>query len=398
MGGGMGGMGGMGRMAATMPPMMGMMMLANLIMYFCGDPDSWDRRSLMMGMGGGMGMGGMGGMGMGGMGGGMGGMMGGGMRSVPPSDLPFAELKPRQTRHLPTNLVNLSAPDAQGGLALPEKGERLRIVGDIARVNDDPLVQKALKRLAAHTAPTTVSQLVMWRLSGGLDWDAIAQLSEKWANRYEMTLAQDFVRRLSSLPEGESGRLLFQIEGTDATGKTMAAALSDLINHKTVLGLQAELGVPARPDGPAVACRVRLSGSSALVLVASSDGAARTWIASGKFTLPITKDQGKFDSVRFADSLAEGILNRLVRTQLVKGPRDKGKLTYGIRIDNASPLILNGLAVLGTVNKSNETPKPLWGITIPPQKHLTLPATEHVVKALGLRQGIRVMALDLSGL
>src|SRR5436190_123785 len=71
MGGGVGGMGGMGRMAATMPVMQGMMMLARMIMYFCGDVDSWDQRSLMMGMGG-MGMGGMGG-GMGGMGGGMGG-------------------------------------------------------------------------------------------------------------------------------------------------------------------------------------------------------------------------------------------------------------------------------------------------------------------------------------
>src|SRR5262249_11946533 len=214
--------------------------------YFCGDPDSWDRRSLMMGMGG-MGMGGMGGMGMGGMGGGMGGMMGGGMRSVPPTDLPFAELKPKQTRHLPTRLVSLSSPDPQGCLALPEKGEKLRIVGDIADVNNDPLVQKALKRLAKDKAPTTISQLVMWRLAAGLDWDAIAQLSEKWANPFEMTLAQDFVRRLSALPEGESGRLLFQIEGTDAAGQAMAAELAELIKGKMVLGLQAELGVPGRP-------------------------------------------------------------------------------------------------------------------------------------------------------
>ena len=60
-----------------MPPTMGMMMLSRMIMYFCGDPDSWDMRSLMIGMMGGMGGGMMGGMGggmMGGMGGGMGGM------------------------------------------------------------------------------------------------------------------------------------------------------------------------------------------------------------------------------------------------------------------------------------------------------------------------------------
>ena len=45
MGGGMMGMGGMGRAAGTMPPTMGMMMLSRMIMYFCGDPDSWDMRS-----------------------------------------------------------------------------------------------------------------------------------------------------------------------------------------------------------------------------------------------------------------------------------------------------------------------------------------------------------------
>ena len=46
----MGGMGGMGRTSGTMPSMMGMMMLSRMIMYFCGDPDSWDMRSLMIGM------------------------------------------------------------------------------------------------------------------------------------------------------------------------------------------------------------------------------------------------------------------------------------------------------------------------------------------------------------
>ena len=54
-GGGMGGMGSMGRTSGTMPATMGMMMLARIIMYFCGDPDSWDMRSLMIGMMGGMG-------------------------------------------------------------------------------------------------------------------------------------------------------------------------------------------------------------------------------------------------------------------------------------------------------------------------------------------------------
>jgi hypothetical protein len=187
-GGMMGGMGGMGRTSGTMPATMGMMMLARIIMYFCGDPDSWDMRSLMIGMMGGMGMmgGGMGGMGggmMGGMGGGMGGMMGGGMRSVAPTMLPSADLNPGQTRHLPTRLVSVSAPDPEHGLHLPEKGEPMRVVGEIAQVNGDTRVQKALRRLAAGKAPTSLSQLVMWNLAAGLDWNTIGRLSQAWSNR-----------------------------------------------------------------------------------------------------------------------------------------------------------------------------------------------------------------------
>jgi hypothetical protein len=200
------------------------------------------------------------------------------------------------------------------------------------------------------------------------------------------------------LPEGESGLLLFQINGRNSTDESMAAELVEAVKGKTVLGLQAAIGIPARPAGPAVACRVLFSGHEALVQVASSDGTARNWVAFGKFTLPVTKDHGKLDSARFADALGEGILNRLVRTQLTKGPRDKGKPTYGIRIDNASPMILNGVAVLGTASRPSETPRLLWGISVPPRKSLTLPASEETVKALGLRQGIRVQAIDLSGL
>ena len=129
MGGGMGGgmRGGMG--SRTMPPMMGMMMLSRMIMYLCGEYDSWDMRSLSIGM-----MGGMGGMGggMGGMGGGMGGMggmMGGGMRSVPPTGPMETTLQPNQERHLPTSVVSMNGPNDDMQPALPSEGETLRISG-----------------------------------------------------------------------------------------------------------------------------------------------------------------------------------------------------------------------------------------------------------------------------
>ena len=58
----------------------------------------------------------------------------------------------------------------------------------------------------------------------------------------------------------------------------------------------------------------------------SSDAAARNWVAMGKFSVAIAHKGGRFDLAHFADDLAEGILNRLVRAQLSKGPRAKGKL------------------------------------------------------------------------
>ena len=129
-----------------------------------------------------------------------------------------------------------------------------------------------------------------------------------------------------------------------------------------------------------------------------SDVAASNWVAFGKFNLPL--GEGQFDAKRFADGFAEGVLNRLVRAQVIKGAttREKGKLVYQIRIENFSPMILNGLALLGTDSPASERPKLLTGICVSPRRSLTIPANEQVVKTLGLKKGIKLTALDLSGL
>jgi len=379
---------------------MGMMMLGQLIMSLIGDRDSWDQMSMMGGMMGGMGGGMMGG-GMGGMGGGMMGGMGGGMRSVPPTSLPFATLKSGQTRHLPTRLVSLSQPDADARLALPAKGEKLQL-GDINQLTQDGRVQKALKRLAADKAPSSVSQLVMLNVSSKLDWAAIARISKSWANAHELSMAREFVEKLDTLPEGESGALLCELRPADEAQAAVVDELNKLFDGLTVLGLPVKTVVPSRPDGPALACRIQVGGSAdkleAQVQVAKSDGTATKWENVGKFNLPIELKDGKVAGAAFADALAEGILSRVVRAQLSKGPLVKGKQTYKIRVDNASPLILNGLSVQGTVSESGDAPKVLAGISIPPAKNMTVPASGDIVDQLGLRKGIRIIAADLSGL
>ncbi len=324
------------------------------------------------------------------------------MRSVPPTSLPSAVLAPGQTRHLPTRLVSISKPDPETGLRLTHEGEPLQIVGDISDVNADARVQKALKRLATDKAPTSLSQLVMWNLAAGLDWNTIAQLSGGWSNRHELTLAKEFVDRLDKLAVGESGRLFIEVVGSDEATRGRAAELSKALEGQYILGLVGQVSdkLSARPDGSTVGCRVKLEGEEASVQVLSSDESASNWVPFGKFKLPLVHGEEKFDATRFADGFAEGVLNRLVRAQVIKGAttREKGKLIYQIRIQNASPMILNGIALVGTGSPLDESPKVLTGICISPRRSLTIPADERVVKELGLKKGIKLTALDLSGL
>jgi len=319
------------------------------------------------------------------------------MRSVPPTGLPFADLKPGQTRHLPTRMVSLNPPDPQGGARLAREGEAFQLA-DIGEVNDSQRVQKALRRLAAEKAATPVAQLVMWNVAVGLDWATIAGLSQRWANRHELALAKDFVDHLDTAWDGETGRIFFEIGGHDAAGEARAAAVRKAFEGKLVLGLRAEMGVPAKPDRPALACRVGIRGEEVQVQLGGSDGAARSWVSLGKFAVAPRGGRSGDDAGAIADAIAEGMLGRLVRAQLIKGPRQKGKLTYAIRIENGSPFRLNGLSAAGQESRSDEKARVLVGISIPPRQHINVPAGEEVVKQLGLKHGIRITALDLSGL
>ncbi|MBV8232776.1 MAG: hypothetical protein JO329_22570, partial [Planctomycetaceae bacterium] len=338
-------------------------------------------------------------------------------RSVPPTSLPFANLKPGQTRHLPTRLVSLAPPDPEDPVALPAKGEKLTL-GDIGELTDDARVQTALKRLSADKAPPTVAQLVLWRVTSGLEWDQIAELSKGWANESERALARDFVDRLGNPADGESASLFCQVVVADSALQGLADEIGKVLTERktvtvekvgtfdvraTMLGLPVTLSVPAQPRGPAVACKIQLTGTAerpeALVQVATSGASATSWQPAGKFTLPLSREAGPMKAAEVADTLAEGLLGRLVRAQLSKtATKVKGQDVYKVRIDNASPLVLNGVAVLGSEAKTGELPKVLSGISISPGKSMTVPATSEMVEQLGLRKGLRVIAADLGGL
>jgi hypothetical protein len=388
-------------------------------MSLIGDRDSWDQRSLMMGMMGGMGMGGMGGMGGGMMGGGMGGM-GGGFRSVPPTSAPEATLQPHQVRHLPTAVVSLNGPDVNGRAVIPAKGEPLQI-GAIDDWTDDARTRTALKKLAQAKAPQTIAQMVLWNVTSGGDWDAVGRLSQGWGNAHELALARRFVAGLEKA-EGppsqvDPGPLYFEIQAEGERPRELAGGLRSLWAKYPVLGLTARDGVPASPKVPALSCRIEISDASIDVKLAGSHPSGSEWVAIGNFRIKmselapgledtaktdaptLTSDQKRErDSARLGDAVAEGLLVRLVRVQLTRGPKDKGKETYRIKIVNQSPMILNGLALRGTDVRDETPPSVLAGLCLPPLKSLTVPASAAMVERLHLKDGAHVLAADLSGL
>ncbi|AGA26461.1 hypothetical protein [Singulisphaera acidiphila] len=409
-GGGMGGMGGGGGMmsSGTMPASMGMMMVGRLIMSMVGERDSWDQTTLMSGMmgGGGMGMG-MGGMGTGGMGMGMGGR-GGGFRSVPAGRAPETTLKVKETRRLSTIAISLDGPRDDEQVNVPAKGERLRL-GEIGQLKRGTRTEHVLNRLGAEKVPEPVAQLVLWNVAAGVDWTQAARLSRSWANSAELALAKQFVSRLNA--EGvaagtpDTGHLFWEEVRRDSDADSLAAAMTALLQKHLVLGLKPERGVPTSPPGPALSCRFTIEAGKVSVALAKSDAQGRSWSSLGSLVIPVSAldaglDQAAIESkaAEVIDAMSAGLLGKIARAELVKGPKVKGKDTYTVRVDNGSPLIVSGLAIAGAESSKPIPFTALGGLSVSPLTSLKLPVTPEIVEQLGLKQRVRIVAADLDGL
>jgi hypothetical protein len=257
--------------------------------------------------------------------------------------------------------------------------------------------------LAREKAPQTVAQLVLWHVGIGIDWSTLERLARRWANPGELALARRFVSALDATAgEGtaaEPGTLDLDLIAAGPGSEALAVRLRSILDGRPMLGLTVRLRQAEPPRGPALACQVRLEGATASARVLTTDEAGTAWRAVGKFSIALADSKGTGrPAVEVADALAEGLLDRLVRVQLTPGPRVKGKETYKIRIDNGSPLVLHGLALVGSAADPDAKPSLLLGISLPPRKSLAVPARSEAVNRLKLKEGIRVQAIDLSGL
>jgi hypothetical protein len=327
--------------------------------------------------------------------------------------LPFTTLKPKQTRHLPTPLVRLGGSNGEGQLCAPAKGEKLRI-GDVTQLTDDARTQLALKRLAEDKAPPTVAQLVLWNVSAGRDWDTIARDAKGWANEHELALARQFVASLGQPREPvptntlaaspDSGRLYWELTANGENAKALATAIQAVLAKQTVLGLAATEGIPARPDGPALAWRGTIADDAINVRVEATDPSGKAWTPMGGFEVKhkpgaaASKEELSRQAIELVDGLAAGVLGRVVRVDLSKPKRVRDRLIYQIQIANDSPLVLGGIAVAGAEDSAKAELKAISGLSLPPHKTLNLPASSELVERLGLKGGLRVLAVNLSGL
>jgi len=270
-------------------------------------------------------------------------------------------------------------------------------------------VREALKRLAAQKAPSTVTQLVLWRVAQGMDWETIEGLAKSWANPQEVALARRFIETLDggskSPREGfDPGTFRYSMS-VDGAGEHagLIAGLGKALEGRQVVGLTARSGVPVKPEGPGLACEISLTGIGAEarldVRLAVTDGDASRWVPAGRAELSLTGADGKaLEPGALADALAEKVLESTVRAEVAHGPRVKGKETFRITIRNGSPLVLNGLALGAAGADGAAAPSVVSGLCIPPRKSLTLPASAETVERLGLKKEARVIAADLSAL
>ncbi len=131
--------------------------------------------------------------------------------------------------------------------------------------------------------------------------------------------------------------------------------------------------------------------------VSSSDEAGASWVDVAKFSLPALEPGAAPPTpAEVIDRVAEGVLDRLIRVRLTR--EGQGKNAYRIRVENGSPLVLNGLALGGREAKSGSQPATLIGLSLPPRKAMTIPATQEAVRRLGSRKRVHILAADLSGL
>src|SRR4051812_6318965 len=102
--------------------------------------------------------------------------------------------------------------------------------------------------------------------------------------------------------------------------------MNALLQNHLVLGLKPEHGVPTSPPGPALACRFTIAVGQVSVALATSDARGRSWASLGSLSIPVGTLDGdpiaiESTAAEVIDSMSAGLLGRIARAELLKGPK-----------------------------------------------------------------------------
>ena len=251
-------------------------------------------------------------------------------------------------------------------------------------------------RLRGPQADGTVAQLAPWDLVEGSQGDILAEASHGRATDAELASARSFVRRLRNAggkaATEDSGKLYVEVDGpaTDA--------LKVSLRGQTLLGLKVETALPDRTDAPALAIRLRAEGTGLAASVSASTGDASGWRPAGKYTVKLNDAKGQARAtVAVADDVALGLVGQVFKVKLVS-KRSQGKTAYAIRVENESPIVLDGLALSSTAEPAAGKVSSVLGLGLPPRKAMVIGISPKAVERLGLKGGVQVFAADLSAL
>ncbi|MHC5542548.1 hypothetical protein ACYOEI_30350, partial [Singulisphaera rosea] len=280
-------------------------------------------------------------------------------------------------------------------------GEPLKVSDVDTAEGLTPGFRQLIKQLAGAKTPETVAQLVLWNAGQGLDWSRLEALAATWTNRRELALAQRLAERLgsrdSSGQPAEASVLSFEISATTPEDQRLAMDLRKILEGKTILGLTPREGVPAKPTGPALATRVLIRKSAVSVHVLASDEAGVAWVDLGQASIPrFSSPEAPRSPAEIVDAWAESMLARIIHVRFAR--HGESNHHFFIRIENRSPFVLKGLSVDGPGTDSGSSPSTLVGISLPPGKKMTVPASPKAVQRLRLKQGIHATAANFDTL
>ena len=159
----------------------------------------------------------------------------------------------------------------------------------------------------------------------------------------------------------QPGKLHWAI-ADDAKHADLIKSIASTFEDASMMGLALTPGLDVAPAAPTIGVRARLVGDALVGTVEVADGRSSGWRVAGKLDVPLKADGRDRSPAELADAVAQAILDRLVRVE-------RSQKTNGLKVVNASTLVLGGVDLAGKVGPAKRRL-----LDLPPGRSMFVPA------------------------